>query len=645
MPVANPRIKRRLPIGAEVVGEQGVHFRVWGPKRRKVEVVFEQDSNRSFKLTHESDGYFSGICNDARAGDLYRFGLDDGDAQYPDPASRFQPDGPHGPSQIVDDSTFPWTDSQWLGISSHCQVLYEMHVGTFTKEGTWQAAARELGELKEMGITCLEIMPINEFPGRFGWGYDVANQFAPFHHYGTPDDCRHFVDRAHEIGLGVILDLVYNHFGPDGNYLAEFSNSYFNREQKIDWGDPINFDGPDSQPVREFFISNAIYWIVEFHLDGFRYDATQAFFDSSPKHILTEITEAARTVAGKRSLYIVAENEPQHTDLVRTQKDGGSGMDALWNDDFHHSAMVTLTSHNEAYYSGHLGAPQEFISAAKWGYLYQGQHYSWQAKRRGTPAIDLPPVAFVHFLQNHDQIANSARGFRVHQLSSPAAYRAMTGLWLMMPQTPMFFQGQEFATSSPFFYFADHQTTLGKLIGAGRAHELSQFPSIASPKMLRQLQDPCDNATFERSKLDFSERSKAVHAQIYRLHKDLLRLRQSLPGQSHGYQRGQIDGAVLGSDALLLRYFSDGDDWLIVTNFGRDLPLAVSPEPLLAPPADKRWKMILTTEDPLYGGAGAPAPVTEKEGWHLIGRCTSVLKSAPRESAEIKTRIRPMESH
>jgi maltooligosyltrehalose trehalohydrolase len=233
----------------------------------------------------------------------------------------------------------------------------------------------------------------------------------------------------------------------------------------------------------------------------------------------------------------------------------------------------------------------------------------------------------------------------VQQLSSPALYRAVTALWLMMPQTPMFFQGQEFASSSPFFYFADHNPELGKLICAGRANELSQFPSIASPKMLRRLQDPCDESAFERSKLDFSERSKPMHAEMYRLHKDLLKLRRTLPCQRHSYKRGQLDGAVLGSDALLLRYFSDDADWLIVTNFGRDLSLAVAPEPLLAPPAGKRWKMILTTEDPNYGGAGTPAPVTEKEGWHLIGRCTSILKSASPETAEIETRIRPTESH
>ena len=355
MRVAETTAKRRLPVGAEIIAGQGVHFAVWAPKRTRVEVVIEGKPgcvlrlNRTATLREPLPTLSREICID--------FDSMTGNALIPDPASRFQPDGPHGPSQIVDPSLFEWTDDKWTGVTANGQVLYEMHSGTFTAEGTWEAAARELKELKDFGITCIEIMPVNEIPGRFGWGYDVAGQFAPFHHYGSPDDFRRFVDRAHAHGIGVMLDLVYNHFGPDGNYVHEFSDAYYNREHKHDWGDTINFDGEGSGPVREFFITNAVYWITEFHLDGIRYDATQAIIDSSPKHILTEITEAARKAAGKRSLYIVAENEPQHTDLVRSPRQGGSGMDSLWNDDFHHSAMVTLTSHNEAYYSGHIGAP------------------------------------------------------------------------------------------------------------------------------------------------------------------------------------------------------------------------------------------------------------------------------------------------
>src|SRR5690606_13656928 len=356
-----------------------------------------------------------------------------------------------------------------------------------------------------LGITCLEVMPVNEFAGRWGWGYDGVGLFAPFHHYGRPDDMRAFVDEAHRIGLGVILDLVYNHLGPDGNYLPQFTGTFFSQTHHTDWGDAINFDGPGSDGVREFFLSNARMWIEEYHLDGFRFDATQAMLDCSPRHILAEITQTAREAAGRRSVYLINENEPQHTRLVRRSEQGGYDMDALWNDDFHHSALVAASGHNEAYYTDYRGSAQEMVSSAKWGYLYQGQRYKWQKKRRGTPALDLPPTAFVHFLQNHDQIANSGRGFRLHQITSPGQLRAITAL-LLMPQTPMLFQGQEFAASSPFYYFADHNPELSKLIQQGRARELSQFPSVATEAMQGCLVDPAAEETFNRCKIDHAER-------------------------------------------------------------------------------------------------------------------------------------------
>ncbi|MDP9172866.1 MAG: malto-oligosyltrehalose trehalohydrolase [Planctomycetota bacterium] len=632
---------RRLPIGAEPQPDGGAHFRIWAPKRNKVEVVREGSNTPGVELKRDGSDYFSGFCADAGAGALYRFRLDASDPLLPDPASRFQPQGPHGPSQIIDPATFKWTDGKWAGVSAHGQVLYEMHIGTFTQEGTYEAAARELPELKSLGITCLEVMPVNEFPGKFGWGYDGVDLFAPFHHYGSPDDFRRFVDRAHALGIGIILDLVYNHLGPDGNYLKEFSPAYFNAEHHTDWGDALNFDGQDSQPVREFFVSNAIYWVTEFHLDGFRFDATQAIVDTSPHHILAEITQSARKAAGKRTLYLINENEPQHTKLVRPPESGGYGMDALWNDDFHHSALVALSGHSEAYYVDHPGTPQEFISAAKWGYLFQGQRYAWQKRRRGTYSLDLPPTAFVHFLQNHDQVANSGRGYRVHQISSPGQFKAMTALWLLMPQTPMLFQGQEFAASNPFLYFADHHPALARLVCAGRAKELSQFPSVASAEMQSCLHDPGDEKTFLRSKLEFSERHKPMHAEIYQLHKDLLKLRHSEAVFRRVQKRGDIDGAVLGPGALVLRYFAqDGDDWLVIVNFERDLPLVIAPEPLLAPPDGKRWKKVLSTEDPVYGGSGTAPLDTEQEGWHIPGRCAVVLKPVSADEGEILSRIK-----
>ena len=328
---------------------------------------------QTVKLTPEPDGYFSAMVTSAAAGMRYRYRLDDDPQPYPDPASRFQPYGPHGASQIIDPQAFHWTDTTWPGVPLEGQVIYELHLGTFTQEGTWEAASRELPELAEAGMTVIEIMPIAEFAGDYGWGYDGVALFAPSHLYGTPDDCQRFVDCAHALGMGVILDVVYNHLGPDGNYLANFSSDYFTDRYSTDWRPAINFDGEHAGHVRAFFLANAAYWIEEFHFDGLRLDATQEIYDQSSTYILTAIAQQVRHAAHGRSIILVAENEPQHTKLVRPPSHGGYGLDAAWNDDFHHTAMVVLTGHNEAYYSDYQGTPREFISALKWGYLYQGQ--------------------------------------------------------------------------------------------------------------------------------------------------------------------------------------------------------------------------------------------------------------------------------
>jgi maltooligosyltrehalose trehalohydrolase len=615
-------VRRRLPVGAEVLPQGGAHFRAWAPRRRQVAVALEGGGES--RLEPEENGYFAGLVPAARAGTLYRFRLDDSESLYPDPASRFQPDGPHGPSQVVDPSAFRWTDASWLGPTREGQVIYEMHVGTFTRQGTWEAAARELPELAGLGVTMIEMMPVADFPGRFGWGYDGVDLFAPCRLYGRPDDLRRFVDRAHALGVAVILDVVYNHFGPDGNYLREFAEHYFTDRHTTEWGEPINYDDADSGPVREFFVANAGYWIDEYHFDGLRLDATQNIYDDSPDHILAAVGRRVRQAARGRRTYVVAENEPQHVKLVRPAEQGGYGLDAVWNDDFHHTALVALTGHNDAYYTDYLGTPQEFVSALKWGYLYQGQRYRWQKKRRGTPALDQHPAAFVNFLENHDQVSNSARGLRPHQLSSPGRFRAMTALLLLAPSTPMLFQGQEFAASSPFYFFADHHKELAELVGRGRVEFLSQFRSVADPGIQKGIPAPHDPAMFQRCKLDFSERRS--HAWAYDLHRDLLKLRREDPVFSRPRPRG-IDGAVLGPSAFVIHYFADdGDDRLLLVNLGRDLYLDPAPEPLLAPPEGRGWGVRWSSEDPRYGGGGTVPPETE-EGWRISGEAAVVLAS------------------
>ena len=621
---------RRLPVGAEVQPGRGVHFRVWAPRCERVDVVLEGAAG-VHPLANEGNGYFSGMVGAAADGMRYRYRLDGANA-FPDPASRFQPEGPHGPSQVVDPSRYAWNDRAWRGVALAGQVVYEMHIGTFTPEGTCEAAAGKLAHLAETGITVIELMPVAEFPGRFGWGYDGVDLFAPTHLYGAPDDLRRFVDRAHAARIAVILDVVYNHLGPDGNYLTEFAAGYFSDRYENEWGDPLNFDGPASGPVREFFIANAGYWIDEFHMDGLRLDATQQIFDASPVNVMQEMTARVRAAAGGRATLVVAENEPQHVKLVRPVEAGGLGMDALWNDDFHHSAHVALAGRNEAYYSDYLGTPQEFISAVKYGYLYQGQRFAWQRKRRGTPGIGLPPAAFVNCIQNHDQIANSALGLRTHAIAAPGRFRAMTALTLLAPGTPMLFQGQEFAASAPFLYFADHKKQLAEAVRRGRCEFLAQFPSISESDMKDQLADPSDPSTFERCKLDWSER--ASHAPMLAFHRDLLELRRNDP--AFGAQRvGGVDGAVLGAEAFVLRFFHEAGDRLLVVNLGLDLALVHAPEPLLAPPEDMRWETIWSSEDPRYGGGGTPVVESEERGWHFPGHCAVAL--APRARSEDAT--------
>jgi maltooligosyltrehalose trehalohydrolase len=624
--VAPPRtpVVRRLPIGAEIQGPT-THFRVWAPAASRVAVVLAApDGSRgaAHPLASEGpSGYFSGAAADVGAGARYWVVLNDGD-HYADPASRFQPEGPHGPSEVVDPSTFAWTDAGWPGVTAP-RIVYEMHIGTFTAEGTWTAAARELPALAALGISILEVMPVSDFPGTFGWGYDGVAPFAPTRLYGAPDDMRRFVNEAHRLGLAVVLDVVYNHFGPDGCRLREFSPRYFS-STVTEWGQALNFDGEDSGPVREFFIANAGYWIDEFHLDGLRLDATQAINDRTSPHIVADIAHAVRAHAAGRSTWVVGENEPQEALMLRRPGVRNSGLDALWNDDLHHSAMVALTGRREAYYSDYLGTPQEFISAARRGFLYQGQWYPWQKQPRGQSTRGLPGEAFVAFLQNHDQVANSLTGARTHQLTTPGKCRALTALLLLGPWTPMLFQGQEFAASAPFLFFADHGGELGVAVRRGRREFLSQFASMAGPGTIAALADPTDRATFVRCKLDQAERTS--HAPAVALHRTLIALRRSDPA-FHDRAAFTVEGAVLDADAFVLRFMAEapGDrDRLLLVNLGRQHALTVLSEPLLSPYPRTAWRTIWSSEDARWSGPGIARAVF-RDDWVLPAECAIVL--------------------
>jgi maltooligosyltrehalose trehalohydrolase len=609
-------------IGAKPQPE-GTYLRLWAPLAKSVALTVE-GRGPQFRLEPEGNGYFSATVRDIRMGDRYRFSLDGGEA-FPDPASRFQPEGPHGPSEVIDAANYAWSGSEtnWPGISIEGQVLYELHVGTFTRDGTFLSAISQFSRLRDLGITVIECMPLAEFAGQVGWGYDGVSLFAPFHHYGTPDDLRRMIDAAHQHRLGVILDVVYNHLGPEGNYLSKYSRDYFSSKD-TEWGNAINFDGENSVPVRAFFLANAAHWISEYHFDGLRLDATQSMHDNGSHgvHILAAIGSEVRASAGNRKTIVLAENEPQDSCLVCPVEQNGYGLDAVWNDDFHHSAAVALTGRREAYFSDHLGRPQEFISAAKYGYLYQGQYYAWQGQARGTSSLGIPPRAFITFLENHDQVANFGRSLHLRLISSAARYRAMTALWLLSPGTPMFFQGQEYGAETPFYYFAGHAGDLARSVREGRGKFMLQFANQDTPEMKCGFKDPEDPRTFEQSRLDPAEQNR--HVVIVRLHTDLLALRRTDPVLS-ARPPASIDGAVLGDGCFVLRYLtSTHDDRLLVVNLGTGVDLPHLPEPLVAPPRGRRWQVHWSSESPVYGGYGASAP-GRFGAWHVPGESTQLL--------------------
>jgi len=618
-------IRRRLPLGAEVqAGGGGVHFRVWAPRRSRVDVVATQPgrAQTTLQLQREAHGYFSGLAADLSAGARYAYLLD-GEGPFPDPVARYQPDGLHQASEVIDANTFLWSDAGWPGLTATGQVLYELHIGTFTHQGTFAAAMQELPFLRELGVTAVSLMPVAEFPGRFGWGYDGVHWFAPSRNYGRPEDLRRLVDQAHAVGLGVLLDVVYNHFGPDGNYLGQFAVDHElppDDPRTTPWGRALNYDATGCGPMRDLVTSNAAYWIDEFHFDGLRLDATHAICDRSapPHHIVADAVKAAHKAAGSRRIFIVAEDDLQRASLPREM-----GVTALWNDDFHHAAAVTATGHRDAYYHAFSGGVAELLAAVRHGFLYQGQHHGPQGKPRGTQALDLAPQHFVHYLETHDQLANSARGQRLWQRTSPAEYRALLTLLLLGPQTPMLFQGQEFAASAPFLYFADHEPELARATSQGRRAELSHFARLAAAQAQADLADPASETTFLRCKLDHSERE--THAAMRNMVRHLLDLRRNDPA----FAAPRLDGALLGTHVMLLRFArADGQDRLVIVNFGADTERATWAEPLLAPPPDSLWHVLFSSDAPAWGGEGTPE-IDDGRRFLFPGRCTVVLGPRP----------------
>ena len=596
-----------------LVSTRGTEFRVWAPSQQAVSLVLD---GRDLPMARDRDGFFRLDVPGVGPGQRYWYRLANG--LRPDPASRWQPDGPLGASEVTA-SRFQWTDAKWPGAGpAHRHVLYELHIGTFTAEGTWDAAAERLPDLVDTGVTTVEVMPVAEFAGRFGWGYDGVQLFAPSHLYGHPDELRRFVDAAHRCGLAVILDVVYNHFGPVGNFLPEFSASVAGAPGE--WGDCINYDGEGSTFVREFMKENAAYWIAEFHFDGLRMDAVNAIHDSSDEHVVSEICRAARTAAGARSIFIVGECETQDSRLLRGSGAYADGLDAMWNEDWHHAAYVALTGRRHAYFTDYLGTAAEFASMARHGFLYQGQWYSWQKNFRGGYAMGLAPSRFVSFLENHDQVANTGLGERLYHHVDAARWRALTALLLLGPALPMLFQGQEFGSSRHFTYFADHEGDLAQAVASGRLEFLSQFPPLKTDAMRALIPNPGDISVFERCRLRDDERR--ADTPLRRLHRDLLHLRRDdRVLRDVGTDDVRVESSAPATGVLLIRYLAEREHRLLVVNFADDHQSAMN-DPLLAP-GPGRWTQLWSSEQPQYGGSGV-VPFLDGGRW-LIPAASAML--------------------
>ncbi|KPF67605.1 1,4-alpha-glucan branching protein [Bosea sp. AAP35] len=511
-----------MPFGAECL-EKGVRFSLWAPSATSVTVCLDGAEQA---MIHEADGWHHLVCPGIAAGALYRYRID-GETLIPDPASRFQPEDVDGPSMVVDPCAFAWSDAEWNGRPWEETVVYEAHVGTATPEGTFAALAAKLGHLRELGVTALELLPLADFPGDRSWGYDGVLHFAPDHAYGTPEDLKRLIDEAHRHEIMVFLDVVYNHFGPAGNYLANYAATFFTERHETLWGAGINFDGETSSVVRDFFVHNALYWLEEYHFDGLRFDAVHAIADDSRKHVIAELAERIRAGLAGRPVHLILENNANQARWLERDETGAPRLHtAQWNDDIHHAWHRLLTDETDGYYAdyddpiGHLGR------CLAEGFAYQGEISAHDGVARGEPSGHLPPSAFIAFLQNHDQIGNRAFGERIGALAPPAKLALARAGFLLAPQIPMLFMGEEWEASAPFQYFVDFaDDELSHAVREGRQREFAGFGAFGG-SVDKPVPDPTSPQTLEQSRLDWSEAVRPPHAEILRETRDLLRLRQ-----------------------------------------------------------------------------------------------------------------------
>ncbi len=589
----------------------GVRFRVWAPGQSAVSVLLDPDGRAERRpLTAGGDGCFSAHVDGLGAGARYKYVID-GERSFPDPASRAQPDGVHGASAVVDPARFAWTDGGWAGVALEDLVLYELHVGTFSPAGTFAGAADRLTELVDLGVTAIELMPVADFPGQRNWGYDGACLYAPARAYGTPDDLRRLVDRAHAAGLGVLLDVVYNHFGPDGAYATVFSPAFLSARHQSPWGAAANVDGPGSEGARAFFIDNALHWLHEYHLDGLRLDATHAIVDESPRHVLAELAARVRSQGPARHVLLTAEDDRNLAAIVRPEAEGGWGFDAVWSDDVHHGFRRMIAGDKDAYFGDYAGTAEELTATLRNGWLYRGEVSAYRGAPRGTDPAGVPLQRMIAFLQNHDQVGNRAFGERLHHQIDHAVYRAATALWLLAPETPMLFMGQEWAASTPFLYFTDHEPELGRRVTEGRRAEFGRFDAFRDEARRARIPDPQAPDTFEASRLRWTEREDASHAGMLQLHRELIALRRSEPALRPA-PGARVDIAALDEGVIgLLRTAPTGESLLLVARLSGTGTVDMGRWPAVS--GGSPWTRVLTTEDERFAG-GRAGPVMDEAG-------------------------------
>jgi maltooligosyltrehalose trehalohydrolase len=524
-------MKRRhnMPFGAEYRDDGTVRFRLWALGARQVELCLEVSNSVSgLPLARSDNGWFELVTDAAKPGTQYRFRIDGG--QYvPDPASRFQPEDVHGPSEVIDPTIFDWKDSPWQGRRWEEAVIYELHVGAFTPAGTFSAVLERLDYLADLGITAIELMPVADFPGQRNWGYDGVFPFAPDSTYGRPEDLKRLVRSAHHHGMMILLDVVYNHFGPEGNYLNSYAPQFFSSRHKTPWGNAINFDGPESRVVRDFFIHNALYWLTEYRLDGLRLDSVHTMIDDSTPHILTELADAVRSsMAPDRHVHLILENDlNQARYLQRTRRCQTQAYNAQWNDDIHHTLHVLITGEQDGYYSDYSERPLGQLGCCLVeGFAYQGESSPYRnGQGRGERTAGLPPGAFVSFLQNHDQIGNRAFGERLAAIADPRAVRAAMAILLLAPSPPLLFMGEEFGAETPFLFFCDFEKGLAEAVAAGRRNEFARFTRFSNPATRAGIPDPNASTTFQVSRVDWDDLAQPQHRDCLRFYRQLLKLR------------------------------------------------------------------------------------------------------------------------